>query len=432
MGPEQYIAVDLGAESGRVMLGSVSADNLVLEQVHRFSNGPIEDDRCLRWDFDRLLAEIKAGIGKAIRHSNQSPAGVGIDSWGVDFGLINADGRLIENPYHYRDSRTDTMCEKAFELMGKREIYEHTGLQLIQANSLYQLLASCLLEPQTIARAKNLLFIADLFAYHLCDQLFSEYTIASTSQLMDIKTGQWSKHIFDKMSLPIDIMPDIVRPGTIVGQLTERIAAEIGCEAIPVIASASHDTACAVAAVPAEEPAENSNWAFISSGTWSLIGIEVARPIINDKTFEYRIANEGGVEDTIRLLKNIPGLWLLEECRRQWQSQKARFTYARMIEMAQKSKPFAAHIDLDYAGLLAPGDIPKRINGNLAETGQKPIDDKGQMIRVILESLAFKYRQVLEKIEDITGSSLDCLHIVGGGVQNQLLCSSRPMPSEKK
>ncbi|MHC4316774.1 MAG: rhamnulokinase, partial [Planctomycetota bacterium] len=378
-----YIAVDLGAESGRVMLGTVSADKLTLEEVHRFGNGPVEENGTLRWDFGGLLSEIKTGIVKAVKQARADIAGIGVDSWGVDFGLLDAKGKLIESPYHYRDSRTNEMLDKAFELMSKREIYENTGIQFMQLNSLYQVLAMRLGNSDALSKTKQLIFIGDLFSYFLCGEAFGEYSLASTSQMMDMKTGQWSKAIFDELSLPIDIMPDIVETGTVVGKLTEPIAQELGCERIPVIATASHDTASAVAAVPA---GQNYNWAYLSSGTWSLMGVEVPEAIVNDKTFKYEFTNEGGVENTIRLLKNIMGLWLMQECRRQWQG--VDLSYPEMTEMAKKAEPFARHIEVDYSGFLAPGDMPERINSYLAETGQKTIDDKGQMMRVILESLA--------------------------------------------
>jgi rhamnulokinase len=414
---KKYIAVDLGAESGRVMLGSVSADKLKLEEIHRFNNGPIEENGSLRWNFQRLLTEIKTGISKAAKQTDNKVDGIGIDSWGVDFGLIEADGKLLENPYHYRDSRTNGMMEEAFKLMGKRQIYENSGIQFMQLNSIYQLLAMRLTKPDVLAKTKKLIFMADLFSYFLCGKVFGEYSLASTSQLMDMKTGKWSKETFDKLSLPMNIMPDIVPPGTVVGKLSEPVAKELACKHIPIIAVGSHDTASAVAAVPAE----GNNWAYLSSGTWSLMGVEIPKAIVNDKTFECEFTNEGGVENTIRLLKNIMGLWLVQECKRQWQREGNELSYPQLTEMAQKAKPFAANIDVDYNEFLAPGDMPKRINDYLAKTGQKKIEDKGRMVRAILEALAFKYCWVIEKIEDITGNKIDRLHIVGGGIQNELL-----------
>ena len=414
----QYVAVDLGAESGRVMLGSVSADKLSLDEIYRFSNGPVEEDGSLRWDFNRLFSEIKTGIGKAAEQAEVEIAGIGVDTWGVDFGLIDADGELIEKPYHYRDSRTNGIMEKAFALMDKRKIYESTGLQFLQFNSIYQLLAMRLGNPDVLTKAEKLIFMADLFSYHLCGRVYGEYSLASTSQLMDMRTGKWSKELFDKLSLPIEIMPDIVRPGTIVGKLTRSLADELGCNQIPIIAVGSHDTASAIAAVPAG----NNNWAYLSSGTWSLCGVEVPEAIINDKTFKYEFTNEGGVENTIRLLKNIMGLWLVQECKRQWQKEGTDLSYVELAEMAQNAEPFAAHIDPDCGEFLSPGNMPERINNYLVQTGQKTINDKGQMVRAILEGLAFKYRWVVERIEEVTGMELDCLHIVGGGIQNELLC----------
>jgi rhamnulokinase len=416
---KKYIAVDLGAESGRVMLGSVSADRLGLQEIHRFSNGPIEENGSLHWDFDKLLSEIKTGIKKTVKAASAQVWGIAVDSWGVDFGLLDVDGKLVENPYHYRDSQTNGMMDRAFELMSKREIYENTGIQFMQLNSVYQLLAMRLNNSIALAKATNLIFMADLFSYFLCGKIFAEYSLASTSQFMDMKTGQWSKEILDKLSLPDNILPKIVRPGKIVGQLSTRVGIELGCGSVPVIAIGSHDTASAVAAVPATG---NTNWAYLSSGTWSLMGVEIPKAIVNDKTFEYEFTNEGGIENTIRLLKNIMGLWPVQECRRQWQREEIDLSYPELTAMAEKAEPFAAHIDVDHSEFLAPGDMPKRINDYLTGTGQKPIDDKGQLIRTILESLALKYRSVMEAIEDITGNTIEVLHIVGGGIQNELLC----------
>ena len=416
---EKYIAVDLGAESGRVMIGSISADKLVLEEIHRFGNGPVEENGTLRWDFNGLLSEIKTGIGKAVQAAGGQVHGIGIDSWGVDFGLLDADGKLLENPYHYRDSQTEGMREKAFDTMGKRAIYDNTGIQFMVLNSVYQLLAMRLNNSAALAKAAHLVFVGDLFTYFLCGEIFAEYSLASTSQFMDMRTGQWSKAVLDGLSLPADIMPKIVDPGTVVGCLSDEVRSELGCGPIPVIAIGSHDTASAVAAVPA---VKGTNWAYLSSGTWSLMGVEIPRAIVNDKTFQYEFTNEGGVEKTIRLLKNIMGLWPIQECRRQWKREGADLSYGEMAALAEKAEPFARRIDVDDEAFLAPGDMPKRINDYLVRTGQKPIDDKGQMIRAILENLALKYRSILEAIEDVAGSEIDIMHIVGGGIQNELLC----------
>lgn len=413
-----YIAVDLGAESGRVMLGRVTDGKLSLEPIHRFANGPIQEQDSLRWDFDRLMTEIKTGIRLAAGKADSPVRGIGIDTWGVDFGLLDTDGRLLEKPYHYRDSRTNGMMEKAFARIPKRQIYENTGIQFMQLNSLYQLMAMRLANPNLLAKADKLLFMADLFSYFLCGRTFGEYTLASTSQMMDMKTGRWSKTIFKELSLPLEIMPHVTRPGTIVGELTPEVAQEINGDRISLIAVGSHDTASAVLGVPGQ----GNRWAYLSSGTWSLMGVEIPQAIINDKTFAYEFTNEGGVEDTIRLLKNIMGLWLVQECKRQWQREGQDLSYGELTAMAGRAKPFFGYIDCDNSDFLAPGDMPTRINKCLSQTGQKPTQDKGQMVRLILESLALKYRTVLNAIEDVTGISIETLHIVGGGIQNELLC----------
>jgi rhamnulokinase len=413
-----YIAVDLGAESGRVMLGRVADGRLSLEQVHRFANGPIQEQDSLRWDFDKLMTEIKTGIGMAAKKADGPVRGIGVDTWGVDFGLLGVDGRLLEKPYHYRDSRTNGMMDKAFAKMPKRDVYENTGIQFMQLNSLYQLLAMRLTKPDTLAKADKLLFMADLFSFFLCGRPFGEYTLASTSQMMDMRTGRWSKAIFKELSLPLEIMPHVTRPGTVVGELTPEVAKEIGCGRIPLIAIGSHDTASAVLGVPGQ----GDRWAYLSSGTWSLMGVELPQAIVNDKTFAYEFTNEGGVENTIRLLKNIMGLWLVQECKRQWQREGQDLSYGELTKMASKAQPFFGYVNCDNSDFLAPGDMPARINKCLSETGQKPTQDKGQMVRLVLESLALKYRTVLGAIEDVTGIAIETLHLVGGGIQNELLC----------
>jgi sugar (pentulose or hexulose) kinase len=413
-----YLAVDLGAESGRVMIGTIVNDQLTLRQAHRFANGPVEENGSLRWDFDALMSEIKAGLKKAIADCKGDVAGIGVDSWGVDFGLIGKDGKLLEKPYHYRDSRTNGMIEKACDILGKRKLYDNSGIQFMPFNSVYQLLAMRLANSPVLDKADKLIFIADLVSYMLCGRVFAEYSLASTSQMMDMYTGQWSQAILKGLDLPARLLPDIVPTGTVVGKLTDAVAKELGCKPIPVIATGSHDTACAVAGVPAKK---NTNWAYLSSGTWSLMGIETPKAVINDTTFEYMFTNEGGVGNTIRLLKNIMGLWLVQESRRQWQREGDDLDYAAITAMAREAKPFAAKIDPDYGDFLAPGDMPNKINRYLESTGQQRITDKGQLVRAILESLARRYRQVLKQLEQMKGGPIDVLHIVGGGIQNELL-----------
>lgn len=428
MDMKQYIAVDLGAESGRVMLGSVSSDKLKLDEVYRFNNMSIRENGSLRWDFNGLFSEVKIGLGKAVKCASVEIAGIGVDSWGVSFGLIGQDGSLMENPYHYRDKLSDGMVEEACKFLSKHEIYINTGLPLTQINSVYQLLAMCLGNSKGLAKAKNLVFIADLLSYYLCGHIYSEYTLASTSQLMNMQTGEWSREIFDRLHLPISIMPSIVKPGTIVGQLTEKIAEELGCNRVPIIAVASHDTASAVTAIPAGK----THWAFLSSGTWSILGVEVPDAIINDLTYEYQLANEGGVENTIQLLRNIMGLWLVQECKRQWSKEDEQLTYSELMRLARRAKAFAAFLNTDHNDFFRHGNMPRKINNYLVESGQNEINDKGQMIRVILEGLAFRYRWVIEKIERVIGKNIDCLNIIGGGIKNELLCQFTANAIDKK
>ncbi|HBG27348.1 MAG: hypothetical protein A2Y10_13660 [Planctomycetes bacterium GWF2_41_51] len=417
MEKSQYIAVDLGAESGRVMLGEITNDKLRLAEIHRFPNGPIQQDDFLRWDFEKLFSEIKTGIAAAIKQANGQISGIAVDSWGVDFGLIGDDGKLLENPYHYRDARTNGIMEKVFDIVPKREVYENTGIQFMQLNTIFQLFAAKLQNPHILKKTRKLIFMADLVSYFLCGNSFAEYTLASTSQLMNMKTGKWSNEIFDKLSLPIEIMPQIVKPASKVGKLKPELCKEFNCQPIDIITVGSHDTASAVAAVPAS----GNNWAYLSSGTWSLIGIETPNAVINNDSFNGSFTNEGGVENSIRFLKNIMGLWLLQECRREWEKQGCKLDYTQITEMAKAAKPFAAKIDCNNSEFLAPGQMPERINRHLKNTGQNQITDKGQMARVILESLAAKYRDEMQTLEKITGKKIDTLHIVGGGSKNDLL-----------
>ena len=412
----QYIAIDLGAESGRAMLGTLTGHTLELQEIHRFPNGPIEVDDTLRWDFPSLMREIKTGIAKCARAATAEIAGIGVDSWGVDFGLLDEKGQLIELPYNYRDARTDGMMEKAFERMPKRTIFEHTGIQFMQFNSLYQFLAMALKDDPALKRAAKCAFIADLVSYELSGELFAEYTLASTTQMLNMRTGQWALPVLEALGIPDNVLPPVVRPATVVGALREDLAAELGCGRLPLIAIASHDTGSAVAAVPAEE----GSWAYLSSGTWSLMGAETPEPVITDATFD-ELTNEGGVDGSIRLLKNIMGLWLVQECRRQWQREGDDLSYADLTDMARAAKPFAARVNVLHDGFLAPGEMPRRINEHLAATGQAPLEDRGAMIRAVLEGLAFAYRHTLTQLEEVVGKRIDVLHIVGGGTQNELL-----------
>jgi len=417
---KKYIAVDMGAESGRVMLGSVADGKLELHEMHRFATGATPGADGLHWDFERLFSEIKTGIKKAAASAGGNVESIAVDSWGVDYGMLDKDGNLIYDPFHYRDSRNNGMVEKVAALIGgKRAIYDNTGIQFMQINTIYQLYATKLANPKFFEKCSNIVMIADLVAYKLCGRAFCEYTLASTSQAMDMNTGNWSKPLFDAVGINCDNMAEIVAPGTVVGKLTASMADELGCGRINIVAAGSHDTASAVAAVPVTG---RDGWAYLSCGTWSLLGMEIPKAIINDQTYAGDFTNEGGVYGTIRLLKNIMGLWLLQECRRCWAKEGQEYDYSQLTEMAMKSTAPGFKLNPDYPGFLAPENMPREINKHLRESGHKEITDKGQMVRLILESLADKYKAVLEQLESITGTTVKTLHLVGGGIKNEVLC----------
>lgn len=430
MDSKKYIAVDMGAESGRVMLGSIANGKLELEEMHRFATGATPCDDGLHWNFARLFNEIKEGIKKASAHANGKVESIAIDSWGVDYGMLDENGELLYDPYHYRDSRNNGMVEKVAELAGgKKAIYENTGIQFMQINTIFQLFATKQTNPELFEKCSKIVMIADLVAYMLCGRAFCEYTLASTSQAMDMKTGQWSKPLFDAIGVDISKMADIVAPGTIAGKLTEEMAAELNCERINIVTAGSHDTASAVAAVPATE---KDGWAYLSCGTWSLLGVEIPEAIINEQTYAEDITNEGGVYGTIRLLKNIMGLWLLQECRRCWINEGEELTYDEIMYLGMKAEPVDFKIDPDYPGFLAPENMPQEINKHLRERGLKELTDKGQMIRSIHESLSAKYDEVLKKFEKLTGTQINTLHLVGGGIKNEFLCKLTASSTGKK
>lgn len=412
-----YIAVDLGAESGRVMLATCTQEELSIQEVHRFPNGAIEETGALHWDFAHLMTEIKAGLKKALQ-IEPKVCSIGVDTWGVDYGLIDAQGQLLENPYHYRDQRNNGMIDQAAEILPREKIYALTGIQFMQFNTVFQVLACKQQRPELLEQAQHLLFMANLIMYFLCDNISAEYTMASTSQMMDMQTGQWSDELLGALDLPRHILPPITQPGEQAGLLSAELAKELGCERIPVVAVGTHDTASAVAAIPVTH---DKNWAYLSSGTWSLMGIETPGPIINDATFKLDYTNEGGIGNTIRLLKNIMGLWLVQESRRHWAAEGDELDYSQITQMALEAQPFQGVLDTGYAEFLAPGEMPEKINRYLQSTGQTQLSDKGEIVRVILESLALKYRQVIRSLEDLSGRPIEVLHIVGGGIQNELL-----------
>jgi rhamnulokinase len=408
-----YLAVDLGAESGRVMLGRFDGGRVSLEEIHRFPNPAVRLPDGLHWDVLRMLSEIKDGLARAVRV--EEVEGIGIDSWGVDFGLLDGEGALFSNPYHHRDTRTEGMMEEAFGLVPKEEIYNTTGIQFLPINTLYQLLAmrgSPLLEA-----AETMLLIPDLMNYWLTGEKACEYTNATTTQLFDLEEDGWSRDLFERMDLPSSILVPIVPPATELGPLLPEVAEEVGA-ASPVFAVASHDTGSAVVAVPAR----GDDFAYISSGTWSLVGVETPEPVVTQEAMEANFTNEGGFGGRTRLLKNVMGLWILQECRRQWAREGKDHSYEELAGLAEDAPPAGPLVDPDHPAFLSPGDMPSRIRSFCKETGQNPPEEPVSVARCVFESLALKYRYAIEQAQSLTGRSIGTVNVVGGGSQNSLLC----------
>ncbi len=410
-----YLAADLGAESGRVVLGSLAGGRLEIEEIRRFPNQPVELPSGLYWDAFRLFHEIVEGLTTAGRERRLKPAGIGVDTWGVDFGLLAADGGLIDCPRHYRDPRTNGVPERLFKTVPRAEVFARTGIQIMSINSLYQLYAMRLAHSAALNGASRLLFMPDLLNYWLTGVERSEVTISSTSQFYDPKARRFAADMMERLDLPSRILAELIEPGSRLGPLLPHLAESTGLGAVPVHAVGSHDTASAVAAVPAR----GDGWCYISSGTWSLMGVESAAPVIDEQSYNLNFTNEAGVAGRTRLLKNIAGLWLLQECRRAWAAQGERFGYDELMQMAEASGPARAIIDPD--DFLQPGDMPARIAAWCGERSLEAPKTKGEFCRTILESLAHRYCEVLPGLEGLTGSRIHTIHIVGGGSRNSLL-----------
>jgi rhamnulokinase len=411
-----YLAIDLGAESGRAITGSFQGDKLSLKEVHRFSNDPVQLSDGYHWDVLRLWKEIQTGVAAAA-NSGSELSGIGLDTWGVDFGLLDRTGGLLGNPFHYRDARTDGMLAKAFERMPRSEIFEHTGIQFMQINTLYQLLAMVLQRSPQLEAARSLLTIPDLFNYWLSGEITNEFSIATTTQCYDPRTCDWAWPVLSALEIPHHLFRPVIQPGTIIGPLQKDVAERTGAGPAPVVAPACHDTGSAVVAVPAE----SEHFAWISSGTWSIIGAEAMQPVISPESLGFNFTNEGGVYGTWRLSKNVIGLWLVQECRRTWAAQGQSLSYDEITHMAAEAPPFLAVIDPDDGTFLHPGDMPERIRAFCLRTGQAVPQTHGEIIRVALESIALKYRWVIERLEMLVGMRLEPIHIIGGGTKNRLL-----------
>lgn len=411
------IAIDLGAESGRVILGTISDLKLEIRELHRFSNIPVRLNDGIHWDILRLWNDILDGLTIAGKQANGKLSCLGLDTWGVDYGLLDKKGSLIMNPFHYRDSRTDGMLDLAFSKMSKKKIFFDTGIQFMQLNTLYQLLSMVQVGSPVLEIADTFLTMPDLFNYWFTGEKVSEFSIATTTQCYNPNTHDWAGTVLAAMNIPHHLFPPIVHPGKDLGVINNWVSERVGYSDIKVIAPACHDTGSAVAAVPSKD----DNYAWISSGTWSIMGINLNEPVINEQSLEYNFTNEGGVGNTFRFSKNIMGLWLIQECRRTWQSQGKDYSYTQLTELASNAPEQNSIIDVDYVDFLKPGDMPKRIRKYLLESNQVIPEDDGSITRVILESIALKYRWVLDKLEHQTGKKIDTIHMIGGGIQNILL-----------
>lgn len=423
MASKAYLAFDLGAESGRAMLGVLSGNRLELHEVHRFANTLHQMPDGLHWNTIGLWANLVEGLGKAVAYCNDhelSLASLGVDTWGVDFGLIGNSGGLLGVPFAYREPRNHAAADQVVDQIGAEALYEQTGLQFLPFNTLFQLVALKQSEPGLLGQARHLLWTPDLLHYFFTGRAMHEYSIASTSQMIDPRTGSWATQLLGRLGLPMDMLGEIELPGTPVGQLRRELAREVGAPLeLRVIAPAGHDTASAVAAVPAA--ADRDDWCYLSSGTWSLMGAELAQPCITDAARAANFTNEGGVNRTTRFLKNIAGLWLVQETRRAYEKQGQSHDYEQLTAMAEQAPAFATLVDPDHPPFMQPGDMPGKIAAFAEKTGQPRPETVGQFVRCCLESLALTYRQTLENLESVLDRRFEVIHIVGGGGRNELL-----------
>ena len=412
----KVLAVDFGASSGRVMLGTYDGSKITAKEIHRFSNDPVILNGTMYWDVLRLFHEIKQGLIKAKAFGGADS--IGVDTWGVDFGLLDKKGYLLENPVHYRDGRTEGALEKGFALIDRERFYEITGIQFMEINTTFQLLALKEQRPELLDRAESLLLMPDLFNYFLSGVKKSERSIVYTTQMGDPFAPGWVREVVDKFGIPEKILTEVVPTGTILGPIREEIREELGIENMDVIAVAGHDTQCALTAVPAQA----DDFIFVSCGTWSLFGTELAQPILTKQSEELNITNEIGTDGRTSFLKNIIGLWLIQESRRQWMREGKEYSFSELEKLAEAAEPFKCFIDPDAPEFVPSGNVPERIREYCERTGQKIPRTEGEIVRCINESLALKYRYSLEEIKACTGKDYEAIHMVGGGIQSKLLC----------
>ncbi len=413
---KKVLAFDFGASSGRAMLSTLEDGKIVMKEIHRFSNDPVVVRGSMYWDVLRLFFEIKSGITKAVNEGGFDA--ISIDTWGVDFGLLDKNGRLLANPYHYRDSRTHKIPEKVFEIISKDELYSKAGLQFIHFNTIYQLMYFKFNEPDVLERADKMLMMPDLFGYMLTGEMKEEATIASTSNLLNPYTKDWNFELIEQLGLPKKIFAPITKPGSVYGYLSDEICEELGCDKVPVIAVASHDTASAVAATPSER----DDFVYISCGTWSLFGIESKTPILTAEAAKADFTNEGGFEDTTRFLKNIMGLWLIQESRRQFRREGEEVGFDVLEKEALASEPFKCFINVDDPAFEPAGNLPRRVKEYCEKTGQYVPQTRGEVMRCIYQSLAMKYKYTFNALNNMGEKKYHSINILGGGIKDKLLC----------
>jgi len=412
-GAKPYLAFDFGAESGRAVLARLHSGVLTTEEVHRFPNEPVEYSGSLHWDVARLWLEVRRAFAKL---DELELAGIGVDAWGVDYALLGEQGELVQNPYHYRDARTRGVMEEVFGRVPRGEIYSATGIQFMPINTLYQLYAAKRDTPHLLRSAETFLTIPDLFHYWLTGVAVCEFTNATTTQMVNPVKRTWAIDLLKRLDLPAELPARIVEPGSLIGQLLSNIAGTTALSGTPVIAPASHDTGSAVAAISARD-----GTAFLSSGTWSLLGTELDAPVLTADALRLNFTNEGGVCGTTRLLKNVMGLWMLQCCRQSWTGHGQVYEYRELMELAAREAPFRHLIDPDDESFLRPADMPEAINKYCVKTHQPRPSSPGGYVRTILESLAFKYRLVLHNLEQVSGQRVAQLRVIGGGSKNRLL-----------
>ncbi len=406
---KRFLAFDIGASNGRAIAGFFDGKKITLENIHRFVNEPVFFNGSLHWDVLRLFSEMKTGLCLFSKKYGREFDGIGIDTWGVDFGLLDKDGKLLGNPYHYRDKRTAGLAEEIKGMIDGYDIYKTTGAQIASISTLCQLYAMAKQKSPQLKIAAHLLLMPSLLNYFLSGEIYAEYSSITPTGLFDIVRNKPAYQFFRRLGIPPNLIPNVVRPGTIIGNL----------EKVPIIAPATHDTASAVVSVPADSDKE---WAFLSCGTWSVLGFESDQPVTTREAYEQGITNVATAEGKFATVANITGLWLLQECKRMWENNGIFLKYPEMVELAKKAKSFSAFIDVDHRAFVNPDNMPNAIADFCRRTEQKPPSDKGTLIRLVLESLALKYKEAKDKLERFRGKKFEVLHLVGGGAHNTLLC----------